>query len=194
MYVYMCAYIHVFMRTLSLSHTHNLLVGSHGPIERKMKQNAKHPRNIVDFLEFWRSLIFFFWQVSETSKRLGWGMSHIWKSHVAHMNESCHTYEWVMSHIWMSRVTHMNESCHTYVSHAPAQASFSLSLIHMRDMTHMNVACACAHSNVTHHICDTPRNWHDTHVTHHICDTPTHDMLCCNAHPDTKTYVCRCVL
>jgi len=26
------------------------------------------------------------------------------------MNESCHTYEWVMSHIWMSHVTHMNES------------------------------------------------------------------------------------
>jgi len=55
-------------------------------------------------------------------------MSHIWMSHVAHMNESCHTYERVMSHIWMSHVTHMNEwycvcrwvmshideSCHTY--------------------------------------------------------------------------------
>ena len=41
-------------------------------------------------------------------------MSHIWMSHVTHMNESCHTYEWVMSHIWMSHVTHTNESCHTY--------------------------------------------------------------------------------
>ena len=57
-------------------------------------------------------------------------MSHIWMSHVTHMNESCHTYEWVMSrrhaihlrHLvlrldtrWrMSHVTHMNESCHTY--------------------------------------------------------------------------------
>jgi len=30
------------------------------------------------------------------------------------MKESCHTYEWVMSHIWMSHVTHMDESCHTY--------------------------------------------------------------------------------
>ena len=28
--------------------------------------------------------------------------------------QSCHTYEWVMSHIWMSHVTHLNESCHTY--------------------------------------------------------------------------------
>ena len=32
------------------------------------------------------------------------------------MNESCLTYEWVMSHIWMSHVSHMNESefCHIY--------------------------------------------------------------------------------
>jgi len=30
------------------------------------------------------------------------------------MKWSCHTYGWVMSHIWMSHVTHMNESCHTY--------------------------------------------------------------------------------
>jgi len=42
---------------------------------------------------------------------------HIWKSHGWVMSwgkESCHTYEWVMSHIWMSHVTHMNESCHAY--------------------------------------------------------------------------------
>ena len=41
-------------------------------------------------------------------------MSHIWRRHVTHMNESCHTYEWVMSHIWMSHVTHMNASFHTH--------------------------------------------------------------------------------
>ena len=41
-------------------------------------------------------------------------MSHIWMSHVTHMNESCHTHEWVVSHTWMSRATHMNESCHTH--------------------------------------------------------------------------------
>jgi len=44
-------------------------------------------------------------------------MSHIWMSHVSHMNESCLTHEWVMSHIWMSHVSHMNESCLTYESH-----------------------------------------------------------------------------
>jgi len=44
--------------------------------------------------------------------RYEWVMSHIWMSHVTHMNgschESCHTCEWVMSHMWMSHVTHMN--------------------------------------------------------------------------------------
>jgi len=57
-------------------------------------------------------------------------MSHIWMSHVIHMNESCHTYEWVMPHIneschiWMVHATyewvvpHMNESCHIWMSRA----------------------------------------------------------------------------
>jgi len=43
-----------------------------------------------------------------------WVMSHIWMSHVTHMNESWHIYEWVMSQIWISHVTHMNESCQTH--------------------------------------------------------------------------------
>ena len=29
-------------------------------------------------------------------------------------HEPCHTYGWVTSHIWMSHVTHMDESRHTY--------------------------------------------------------------------------------
>jgi len=36
-------------------------------------------------------------------------MSHIWMSHVPHMNESRPTYEWVMSY---QDVPHTNESCH----------------------------------------------------------------------------------
>ena len=46
-----------------------------------------------------------------------WVMSHIWMSHVTHMNESCHIYEWVMSHIWHNSgqyVAHINKSCVTY--------------------------------------------------------------------------------
>jgi len=49
-------------------------------------------------------------------------MSHLSMSHVARMNESCHTYERVMSHMSMSHVArkrmshgaHMNESWHVY--------------------------------------------------------------------------------
>jgi len=80
---------------------------------------------------------------NESCHTYGRVMSHIWMSHVTHMNvlwamsyrwcvaecpqtsswqslanESCHTYWWVMSHIWMhiwrSHVTHMDESCHIY--------------------------------------------------------------------------------
>jgi len=42
-----------------------------------------------------------------------WVMSHMWISHVAHVNESCRTCERVMSHMWMSHVAHVKESCHT---------------------------------------------------------------------------------
>jgi len=62
-----------------------------------------------------------------------WGMSHIWMSHVTHMDESCHTYQWVLSHIWMSHVTPMNESCHTY--------QWVLSHIGMSHVTHVNESC-----------------------------------------------------
>jgi len=65
--------------------------------------------------------------------RIEWVMSHVWMSHVAHMNESCHTYEWVMSRIWMSHVTHMNESCHTYEWVTPH--------IQMSHVTYVNGAC-----------------------------------------------------
>ena len=53
-----------------------------------------------------------FWIASRDTYE--WVMSHIWMSHVTHMNELCHTYGWVMSHIWMRHITRMNESCHAY--------------------------------------------------------------------------------
>ena len=51
-------------------------------------------------------------RVTHMNKRV---MSHIWMSHVTHMNASCHTYEWLVSHTWMSHVTHMNEPCHIWM-------------------------------------------------------------------------------
>jgi len=44
------------------------------------------------------------------SHALAWVMSHVWRSVVTNMYESCHTYEWVIS----MRATCMNDSRHTY--------------------------------------------------------------------------------
>jgi len=55
---------------------------------------------------------------------------HIWKSHVTHMNESCHTHEWVMSLTWISHVTYMDASCHAY--------AWVMSHIWMSQGTHTN--------------------------------------------------------
>jgi len=54
--------------------------------------------------------------------------SHIWMSHVTHINESCHTYEWVMSHIW--RLIHMcSFICQTLVA--------SMNMSHVRHLSHI---------------------------------------------------------
>jgi len=75
--------------------------------------------------------------------------SHVWMSHVKHLNEWRHTYEWVTSHTWMSHVTHMNESRHTYewvtshiwMSHVP----------HMNESSHLMRVCEwVTHMNKSH--------------------------------------------
>jgi len=71
--------------------------------------------------------------MNESCHTYEWVMSHIWMSHAAHMNESCHTYEWVMPHIWLSHVTHMTESCRTY--------EWVMSHVWMSHVTHMNESC-----------------------------------------------------
>jgi len=47
------------------------------------------------------------------SRRAG---SQIRRSHVTHVNESCHTCEWVMSRMWISHLTHAHESWHMCMS------------------------------------------------------------------------------
>jgi len=77
-----------------------------------------------------------------------WVMSHIWMSHVTHMNESCHT--------------HANESCHTYVRH---ECDYSILGRHfgicMCDMIYLHVwhdssICVSCWSNLY--------VWHDSFV------------------------------
>jgi len=76
-------------------------------------------------------------------------MSHIWMSHVMHMDEACCTYEGSISHRYMSRVAHMNEACRTWMSHG----------VHMNEscrtwmshVAHMNEACR-THEGVMSHM------------------------------------------
>jgi len=68
-------------------------------------------------------------------------LTHTWHTsvHTSVRTANC-TAGWVMSHIWMSHVTHMDESCHTYVWH---DSSICVTwLIHMCDMTHPAVQLA----------------------------------------------------
>jgi len=79
-------------------------------------------------------------------------MSHTWMSHVAHMNESCHTCEWVMSHTWMNESCHTHEwvMSHIWIRHAtPMKGSchayrWFMSHIWMRD-THMHTSDSSIH-------------------------------------------------
>jgi len=106
-------------------------------------------------------------------------MSHIWMSHVTHMNESCHTQciEHWMSHVthmnmtWLIHmcdmthiqkgdvnvmewqgdvVPHMNESCHTYEWVMSHTYEWVMSHIWMSHVTHMNESCL-THMNESCH-------------------------------------------
>jgi len=100
-----------------------------------------------------------------------WVMSHIWMSHAAHTNVSCHTYEWVMPHTWMSHVTSISGSCHTH--------EWVMSHTCISHATHMNESCY-AHMNDS---CHTYMS-HMIHVTHtyHIYEWVPYSRESCHTH------------
>ena len=61
-------------------------------------------------------------------------MSHIWMSHVTHMNESCHTYEWVISHIYFTAHPRTTAPVRGFVWHDIFTCGSWL--MYMEDMTH----------------------------------------------------------
>jgi len=71
----------------------------------------------------------------------GWVMSHIWMSHVTHMNESCHIFEWV----WIGHVTCMNvpSGLPQHVTHVLSALTRSL----------LPVSHTHTYERVTTHIC-----------------------------------------
>jgi len=119
-------------------------------------------------------------------------MSHIWMSHVTHMNESCHiwirhvtnmneswhTYEPVMSHIWMSHVTHMNWLCHI--------CAWVMSHIWISHVTHTNESCH-TYERVMSHI------W-TSHVTHMNESCHTYERVMSHIWISDVTHICEWVM
>jgi len=68
-------------------------------------------------------------------------LSHMWMSHVKHMNESCHIYEWVMSHTWISHVT----------TDAARLCSFEIAKQHMQHTETSTATYTATHCNVLQH-------------------------------------------
>ena len=81
---------------------------------------------------------------------------------VAHMNESCRTYEWVMSHIWMSHEWYaLIRQISNTLTHDV------INLIHMCDMTQSYVwhdSFICVTWRI--HMCDMTHSyvWHDSFI------------------------------
>ena len=77
-------------------------------------------------------------------------ISHIWMSHVTHMNRSYHIYECVISHMWTGHITYMNESPHTeewimstcqWVTSHIAKIQNAACHIRMSHFAHTNASC-----------------------------------------------------
>ena len=121
-------------------------------------------------------------------------MLHIWMSHIAHVNGSCHAYEWVMSHILMRYVTHVNESCHTcewvmshmWMSHMNKSCYTYEWVIYWWDKSHMWICGAgvqekssrvISTSHVPHTINEScPSKWVMFLLSTEICPTYKWDM------------------
>ena len=114
-------------------------------------------------------------------------MSHIWMSHVTHMNESCHTYQRVISQIWMSHDPHMHKSYHTYVSKSWHTYEWVMSQgcrPDQRHGTHMSESCHRGvdpinptadqkhHHTYTRYMCDGVFKNTITHIwLFHMCES-----------------------
>jgi len=114
----------------------------------------------------WMSHVTYEWVMSHMNESC-----HIWMSHVNESSLECHTYEWVISHIWTSHVTHVNESCHIWTSHVThVNESCHIWTSHVSNVVHMNESCQTCERVVSHASCHTrkrvmSRIW-TSHITH----------------------------
>ena len=103
-----------------------------------------------------------------------WDTSHLWMSHVTHMNETRHTDESIMSHTLMRHVKQMNEWCHTHtwvMSHKWRHHIASAMIFFDVVLTTMLYLDICIHFVPVHELVTTHthtshvRTWM-SHITH----------------------------
>ena len=145
-YICICIYIYIHIYSHTHVHTHTQIPvtswGSGGfTWELRINNNVR-----------------FRWTLYQDVHTYKWVMSHVWMSHVTHVNESYHTwhvtllirvsahdtrmnesclmYEWVMSHVWMSHVSHNTSHdlfVHVYTWHT---CEWVISHVWMSHVTH----------------------------------------------------------
>jgi len=96
---------------------HRERAANHRALLRKMTYADKASYDSTPHETEWLQWVMFFVFVTRMNASCctyKWGSSHLWVSHVTHINEPsqknllCHTYGRVTSHLWMSHVTHVN--------------------------------------------------------------------------------------
>jgi len=170
---------------------------AHGAHVQYSTMWMSHVKQMKDLCQTYEWVTSYIWTLQLSfwmSHKFEWVMSHMYssidrrctqRSHVAYMNESCHTYKWALSHIWMSHVTRTNKSWHSYewvTSHIYSRINrrwperCSRAHRHQGTMSH-------THSYVWHDlsICVTHSyTWHGSFtcmivVIHvHVCDITIH--------------------
>jgi len=123
---------------------------------------------------------------------------HIWMSHIAHVNVSCHTCECVMSHMWMCHIAHVNESClmdawgmshiwKMYVTHindSHHSCEWVMSQIWMGHVIHMNESVG---TTFVFFQTRTLAHLHTLSLIHSHTLTPSHSHTLTTTHSHTLT-------
>jgi len=153
-------YLHIYAHTHAHTKTH-----THTQTLSLTHTHTHIHTRTSTYIYTWMSCIA---HINETCHTYEWDMSHIWMRHVTYQGVM-HTYEYVTSHIRISHGTHMNESCHTI--------KWVTSEIQISHVTHIKEPCH-THKGVALHmqrIMSRTRTW-----LLRICNTTQTDESCPN--------------
>jgi len=107
----------------------------------------------------------------------------MWRSHITHMNVSCHTYECIMTHIRLSHVARTQ----TYMSTIyQQQHTYTLVMSHiwMRHVIHVNESCHIMNASC----------WTHTHTDDDNIPAATHIYMSHVAHMNASCHTCEWVM